>query len=81
MTTKKKVQKNNNDSVLVKDVDLADKETVEWKNNEPERSDMVCYILPHVAFIPYKGDEPNWFNRFMQKIFFGVVWKKRTEIE
>lgn len=79
MTTKTK-QTATSDSI-VSGVDNEDKEIAEWKDTELDRSAMVCYVLPHVAFIPYKGDEPNWFHRLMQKLLLGVVWKKRTEIE
>ena len=33
-----------------------------------------CFVLPHL--ILYYTDAPNWFQRKMQRIFFGFKWEK-----
>ena len=31
------------------------------------------------TFTPPKGQEPNAFHRLMQRLAFGVVWKRRAD--
>lgn len=48
----------------------------------PEPSEWQCRLLggaQPVLFIPAKGDEPNAFHRFMQRLCFGIIWEKRHE--
>ena len=49
----------------------------------PERSEWACYMFGNkpdindgIKFIPKKGCEPNWFVRWMMKIFFDCTWVK-----
>lgn len=42
----------------------------------PELSDWTCYVFHNVYYTPEKGKEPNWFNRKMQELCFGVKWRK-----
>lgn len=51
-----------------------------WFAGEPERSLWGCQLIPNVIFVPYKDCEPNWFHRLMQRLAFGVIWKKRDRI-
>ena len=50
----------------------------------PEKSDWVCYLWGHPSRVegsftirPNKGNEPKWFHRKMQELFFGVKWFKK----
>jgi hypothetical protein len=41
----------------------------------PQLSDWRGHICG-VDYIPTKGNEPNRFHRFMQRLAFGIVWRK-----
>jgi hypothetical protein len=48
---------------------------------QPERSEWRCYPFGkqkthNIIYTPIKGQEPNAFHRFMQRLFFGVHWEK-----
>lgn len=45
----------------------------------PEKSDWQAHIFGNgdLVFVPTKGSEPNRFHRFMQKLCFGIVWKRK----
>ena len=49
----------------------------------PESSDWECELFgtgpEGLILIPSKGDEPNFFWRFMQYICFGNKWKKKNK--
>lgn len=45
----------------------------------PEFSDWECELFGMgrtIVIRPPKGQEPCWFNRLMQRWFFGCRWKK-----
>ena len=49
----------------------------------PEQPEWKCYMFgntPHdnqgIVYIPRKGKEPNWFVRWMMKVFFACTWVK-----
>ena len=51
----------------------------------PERSEWKCYMFgntPHdnqgIVWVPIKGQEPNWFVRWMMKVCFACTWEKNT---
>jgi hypothetical protein len=47
--------------------------------NIPEQSDWECRLFgagESIVFRPRKGNEPNWFWRWMQYICFGNEWVK-----
>ena len=46
-----------------------------------EYSEWYCHPLgmEHYEFHPMKGDEPNWFIRWMSNIFFNCKWQKDKE--
>ena len=43
-----------------------------------ERSEWKCLMFGSTdfIFIPQKGDEPNWFWRWTQRLIFGNKWIK-----
>ena len=41
-----------------------------------EASDWECELCG-VHFTPFVGDVPNIFHRWMQRLFFGCVWRKK----
>lgn len=41
-----------------------------------ELSEWECYRPDGVRYRPLKGQEPNWFWRWMQYICFGSRWVK-----
>jgi len=50
---------------------------------EPERSEWKCYLFGNtpqgnrgIVWIPVKGQEPNWFVRWMMKVCFACTWVK-----
>lgn len=48
--------------------------------NVPEPSDWECHLLGDeggIVYYPVKNSEPCWFHRWMQRLAFGVVWKKK----
>ena len=51
----------------------------------PERSEWKCYMFgntPHdnqgIVWVPIKGQEPNWFVRWMMKVCFACTWEKNA---
>ncbi|MCP4853043.1 MAG: hypothetical protein GY903_00940 [Fuerstiella sp.] len=51
------------------------------KITQPELSEWTCYMFggaqsDGVAWRPFKGQEPNWFHRWMQKWCFRCTWIK-----
>ena len=49
----------------------------------PESSKWVCYMFGGTEFSgihwrPNKGEVPNFFYRFMSRVFFGCRWVKDT---
>lgn len=51
---------------------------------QPELSEWICYLFgtsPETGngfiYRPIKGQEPNWFVRWMMKICFDSVWVKK----
>jgi hypothetical protein len=62
-----------------------DKEWIDYSIKIPEWSDWKCYLFggkeSTVCMIwqPEKGNEPNWFWRKMQYLFFGNRWVKEPE--
>ena len=51
----------------------------------PEQSEWKCYMFGNtpdgmcMVYIPSKGNEPNWFVRWMMKICFACTWVKETK--
>ncbi len=50
----------------------------------PERSEWVCYLFGAsrengISYNPRKGDEPNWFVRWMMKVCFDCTWIKEKK--
>jgi len=52
---------------------------------EPERSEWKCYLFGNtpqdnqgIVWIPIKGQEPNWFVRWMMKVCFACTWEKNN---
>jgi len=51
----------------------------------PEKSGWKCYMFGNtpdgmgMVYVPTKGNEPNWFVRWMMKICFACTWVKDTE--
>jgi hypothetical protein len=51
----------------------------------PKRSDWQCYLFGDadrpgpgaIVFTPIEGNEPNWFHRKMQRLCFGIQWRKK----
>jgi hypothetical protein len=41
----------------------------------PEKSDWQAVICG-VTYKPYKGQEPNRFHRWMQRLAFGIKWER-----
>ena len=50
---------------------------------QPEYSDWKCYLFggsaTSLTWIPYKGNEPNWFWRKMQYLILGNRWVKEEK--
>lgn len=48
--------------------------------SNPERSEWVCHLFgtgPYgLVLRPLKGQEPNWFWRWMQYLCFGNEWRR-----
>ena len=51
----------------------------------PEQSEWKCYMFGNtpqqnqgIVYIPRKGQEPNWFARWMMKVCFACTWEKNT---
>ena len=49
----------------------------------PEQSEWKCYLFGNtpqensgIVWIPIKGQEPNWFVRWMMKVCFACIWVK-----
>lgn len=42
----------------------------------PEYSEWVCEVGKGVYYRPYKGKEPNWWNRLMHRVWLGFIWRK-----
>lgn len=42
----------------------------------PEKSEWRCHLVSGVIFTPDKGNEPNRFHRWMQRLAFGIKWEK-----
>ena len=52
---------------------------------QPERSEWKCYLFGNtpqdntgIVWIPIKGQEPNWFVRWMMKVCFACTWEKKN---
>jgi hypothetical protein len=45
---------------------------------KPEPSEWVCRITRDLTLHPNKGNEPNWFHRWMQRLAFGFKWERAT---
>jgi hypothetical protein len=45
---------------------------------QPEPSEWQCHLLGDVIFHPTKGNEPNWFWRWMQYLAFGFRWERKS---
>ncbi len=46
-----------------------------------DQSDWECELFgtgQSLVFIPSRGNEPNWFWRWTQRIILGNTWKKRA---
>jgi hypothetical protein len=50
---------------------------------QPERSEWHCYLFGNtpqdnqgIVWIPIKGQEPNWFVRWMMQVCFACTWVK-----
>lgn len=46
----------------------------------PEYSEWTCQLFGGGGWnwTPLKGNEPNWFWRWMQYLFFGNKWEKQS---
>ena len=50
----------------------------------PEFSEWKCYMFGNkpgghgMVYQPAKGQEPNWFVRWMMKICFDCTWEKKN---
>ena len=57
---------------------LEEKPSIIIANKDEEFSDWVCYLFGGsiVKWRPLKKEEPNWFWRWMQYLFFGNRWVK-----
>jgi hypothetical protein len=45
----------------------------------PELSEWLLWLIGDgscTAIRPKKGDEPNWFHRWMQRVAFGFRWER-----
>ena len=58
----------------------------EYKFYVPEFSDWACYMFGNkpetnygMKYIPRKGDEPNFFVRWMMKVCFDCTWVKEKK--
>jgi hypothetical protein len=52
---------------------------------QPEQSEWKCYLFGNtpqdnqgIVWIPIKGQEPNWFVRWMMKVCFACTWEKNN---
>jgi hypothetical protein len=52
----------------------------------PEMSEWKCYMFGNrpeinngIIYIPRKGQEPNWFERWMMKVCFDCTWVKEQK--
>ncbi len=52
---------------------------------QPEQSEWKCYLFGNtpqdnqgIVWIPAKGQEPNWFVRWMMKVCFACTWEKNN---
>ena len=36
-----------------------------------------CELSPMTIFTPLDGCEPNWFHRWMHRVFFGFRWQRK----
>ena len=52
---------------------------------QPERSEWKCYLFGNtpqdnqgIVWISVKGQEPNWFVRWMMKVCFACTWEKNN---
>jgi hypothetical protein len=51
----------------------------------PEKSEWSCYLfgnrpgLTGIIWTPDKGREPNWFARWMMRVFFDCLWVKEKK--
>ena len=53
----------------------------------PEKSEWKVWLMGDhdkgqfgaIVYQPNKGQEPNWFHRKMQELFFGFQWRKNTK--
>ena len=51
----------------------------------PEMSDWTCYLFGNkpnglgLAYVPTKGQVPNWFVRWMMKICFDCTWVRKPK--
>ena len=52
---------------------------------QPEQSEWKCYMFGNtqqenngIVWIPIKGQEPNWFVRWMMKVCFACTWEKNN---
>jgi hypothetical protein len=52
----------------------------DWTLQIPEMSEWQCWLIGDgswgTVIHPKKGDEPNWFHRWMQRMAFGFRWEK-----
>ena len=49
----------------------------------PDRSEWKCYLFGNtpqdnqgIVWVPIKGQEPNWFVRWMMRVCFACTWVK-----
>ena len=51
----------------------------------PEQSEWCCYMFGNkpgsvgMVYMPRKGQEPNWFVRWMMKVCFDCTWVKEPK--
>ena len=49
----------------------------QYSLSTPVYSDWECLPFGEgITFRPLAGKEPNWFHRTMQRLVFGVKWRK-----
>lgn len=64
---------------------MADYKLIEPPVEPPELSEWHCYMFGSrpdnegITWRPNKGQEPNWFWRWMQFICFGNLWIKEND--
>lgn len=49
---------------------------VRWFAFAQEGSAWSCWLTESTVWTPPKGEEPNTFHRFMQRLCFGVKWRR-----